>query len=140
MMENKEYYKTLQVDQDAEQEIIVVAYKRLALKYHPDINKSPIAVSIMQEINTAYNILSNPVKRAKYDFLIKSESFGSGKSDLKRSRTLIYKSDFIAPRQNGRYFQGRTQRLLEKEVTIISKFQKVIVGNIPSLSPKISKA
>jgi cold shock protein len=63
----KNYYQILQVDQDAEPEIIVAAYKRLALKYHPDVNGSPNAKQIMQELNLAYSVISDPNKRVAYD-------------------------------------------------------------------------
>ena len=61
------YYKILQVDPSAEDEVIAAAFKRLALKYHPDTNKAADATARMQEINTAYTILSDPKKRASYD-------------------------------------------------------------------------
>lgn len=61
-------YKILQVDPSAEIEVIEAAYKRLAAKYHPDVNKSPDAQSRMQDINRAYKILSKPETRRQYDF------------------------------------------------------------------------
>ncbi|MBN1304959.1 MAG: DnaJ domain-containing protein [Anaerolineales bacterium] len=60
-------YKTLQVDPSAEPEVIEAAYKRLARKYHPDVNNSSDAISRMQDINKAYKILSDPSKRLQYD-------------------------------------------------------------------------
>jgi hypothetical protein len=60
-------YKILQVDPSAEQEVIEAAYKRLAAKYHPDVNKAPDAQTRMQEINKAYGILSKPETRKQYD-------------------------------------------------------------------------
>ena len=66
-LRNEDYYKTLQVDPSADQEVIEAANKRLARKYHPDMNKSPGATFRMQEINVAYEVLRNPTKRAQYD-------------------------------------------------------------------------
>jgi len=63
----KDYYKILQVDPSAEAEVIAAAYKRLALKYHPDTNKDRNATLRMQEINEAYEVLHDPIKRAEYD-------------------------------------------------------------------------
>jgi|SoiMetStandDraft_2_1073263.scaffolds.fasta_scaffold232724_1 curved DNA-binding protein CbpA len=63
----KDYYKILQVDLAADAEIIAVAYRRLARKYHPDTNQSPDATQRMQEINAVYQVLRDPVKRAQYD-------------------------------------------------------------------------
>jgi curved DNA-binding protein CbpA len=67
MPEFKDYYKILQVDPSADPEIIVVAYRRLAMKYHPDTNGAPDAGRLMQDINEAYRILSDPDSRARYD-------------------------------------------------------------------------
>lgn len=61
------YYRILQVDPEADQEIIEAAYKRLAQKYHPDVNKSPSAAERMKKINVAYETLRDPIKRAAYD-------------------------------------------------------------------------
>jgi curved DNA-binding protein CbpA len=62
------YYKLLQVDPSADPEVIAAAYKRLALKNHPDTNgASAEAKARMQAINEAYEVLSDPVRRADYD-------------------------------------------------------------------------
>jgi curved DNA-binding protein CbpA len=79
-LRNKDYYKILQVDPSAEQEVIEAAYKRLVRMYHPDINKSPDATIRMQEINAAYALLRSPAKRVQYD---KERSFQSSWSDAK---------------------------------------------------------
>ena len=62
-----DYYAILQVHPNAEKEVINAAYRRLALKYHPDVNPAPEAPERMKEINTAYQVLSDPTKRASYD-------------------------------------------------------------------------
>lgn len=64
-----DYYKILQLDPSAEPEIIEVVYRRLARKYHPDVNHSPDANQYMQNINLAYEVLRDPAKRAEYDRL-----------------------------------------------------------------------
>jgi len=60
-------YEILQVSPNAEPEVIEAAYRRLARKYHPDVNPSPDAAARMKEINWAYEILSDPQKRAMHD-------------------------------------------------------------------------
>jgi len=60
-------YETLGVNESASAEEIKKAYRRLARKYHPDINKSPDAEEKFKEINAAYEILSNKEKRKQYD-------------------------------------------------------------------------
>ena len=67
MTPKHDLYKTLQVDPEAEAEIIVVAYKRLAAKYHPDVNPSPDAGRRMRDLNAAYEVLSDQQRRAEYD-------------------------------------------------------------------------
>ncbi len=64
----KDYYKILGVSRDATQEEIKKAYRRLALKYHPDRNKgNKEAEERFKEINEAYAVLSDPEKRRQYD-------------------------------------------------------------------------
>jgi len=69
-VEFKDYYKILGVSRDATQEEIRRAYRKLARKYHPDINKDPEAQEKFKEINEAYEVLSDPEKRKKYDELL----------------------------------------------------------------------
>jgi curved DNA-binding protein CbpA len=60
-------YKTLQVDWEAEDEVIEAAYRRLARKYHPDVAPGPDAQDRMVRINQAWEVLRDPVKRAAVD-------------------------------------------------------------------------
>ncbi|KYH38327.1 MAG: molecular chaperone DnaJ [Candidatus Bathyarchaeota archaeon B23] len=66
-MRRKDYYRILGVDRNATQEEIKRAFRRLALKYHPDRNKSPDAEERFKEISEAYAVLSDPEKRRQYD-------------------------------------------------------------------------
>ena len=60
-------YKILQVDSEAEDEVIQAAYRRLARKYHPDLAASPDAASRMAAINAAWELIGEPAKRVAYD-------------------------------------------------------------------------
>jgi curved DNA-binding protein CbpA len=62
-----DYYKVLQVDPEADREVIAAAYRRLALKYHPDANRSAGAEEMMKLLSEAYAVLSDPQERARYD-------------------------------------------------------------------------
>ena len=67
MMDYKDYYNTLGVSKTASQGEIKTAYRKLARRYHPDVNKDPKAEDKFKEVNEAYQVLSDPEKRKKYD-------------------------------------------------------------------------
>jgi curved DNA-binding protein CbpA len=60
-------YKVLQVDPEAEQDVIAAAYKRLARRHHPDVSPDPASVATMVRINQAWEMLRDPVRRAAVD-------------------------------------------------------------------------
>jgi curved DNA-binding protein CbpA len=60
-------YKVLQVDPEAEDEVIQAAYRRLAQKYHPDLSPGPDAAERMVAINAARGLIGTPELRAAYD-------------------------------------------------------------------------
>ncbi len=66
-MDYKDYYATLGVKKDTPQDEIQKAYKKLARKFHPDVNKDPQAEVKFKEIGEAYEVLKDPEKRQKYD-------------------------------------------------------------------------
>jgi curved DNA-binding protein len=68
-MEYKDYYQILGVDRDADKDAIKRAYRKLAHKYHPDVSKEADAEKRFKEVKEAYEVLSDPEKRAAYDQL-----------------------------------------------------------------------
>ena len=66
-MANKDYYEILGVNKNASDAEIKSAYRQMAKKYHPDINKTAEAQEKFKEINEAYSVLSDAEKRSNYD-------------------------------------------------------------------------
>jgi curved DNA-binding protein len=103
-MEYKDYYKTLGVDKKASQDEIKAAYRKLAIKYHPDKNKdNKAAEEKFKLINEANEVLSDPEKRKKYDSLGEnwrqyeqagSRQSGGRRSGNGRSGPFTYEGDF----------------------------------------------
>src|SRR2546428_99416 len=63
----RDYYQILEVPRDSKLDEIKNAYRKLALKYHPDRNKSPEAEGKFKELSEAYAVLSDDEKRKQYD-------------------------------------------------------------------------
>ena len=61
------HYQVLQLDIDAESDVIGAVYRRLAQRYHPDRDPSPEAQVRMRELNESYSVLKDPEQRARYD-------------------------------------------------------------------------
>lgn len=66
-MMDKDYYKIMGVNPDASDQDIKMAYRRLARKYHPDLNKEPGAEEQFKAVGEAYEVLKDPAKRKEYD-------------------------------------------------------------------------
>ena len=72
---NKDFYKVLGVSKDASEDEITKAYRKLARKYHPDLNKSKEAEDKFKDVSEAYDVLNNKEQRQKYDAI---RQFGMG--------------------------------------------------------------
>ncbi|CAM5133420.1 unnamed protein product [Eretmochelys imbricata] len=86
------YYEILGVERDANEENLKKAYRKLALKFHPDKNSAPGATEAFKAIGTAFAVLSNPEKRSRYD------QFGNEQDTFStpRARNYDYYREFEA--------------------------------------------
>jgi DnaJ-class molecular chaperone len=82
------YYKQLMLAEIADDEIISTVYRKLAQRYHPDVDPSPEAARRMAEINEAYATLRDPEKRRKYD-----EWLASRRDRRRNDRLIVHQGD-----------------------------------------------
>jgi len=69
-MAEEEFYNTLEVATDATGDQIKRAYRKMAKKYHPDVNSAPDAEISFKAAGAAYEVLGDPVKRLAYDLFV----------------------------------------------------------------------
>ena len=75
----KDLYNILGIQKGASEQEIKRAYRRLAREYHPDVNKTKGADEKFKEVSSAYDVLSDPQKRARYDqFGVTDDQAGAG--------------------------------------------------------------
>lgn len=85
MATKRDYYEILGVDKKASADDIKSSYRKLAMQYHPDKNKSPDAEEKFKEISEAYGVLSDQGKRQQYD------QFGHAGIDQRYSQEDIFR-------------------------------------------------
>lgn len=106
----KNYYKALQVDPEAEPEVIQSAYRRLAQLYHPDKNKSPEAAQRMRELNEAWEVLRDPAARRRYDAYLASQRASPSAGAGGHQDASGYESPHEDPRSAPRHSSGESAR------------------------------
>lgn len=121
----KDYYHILQVTKDAGAEEIKKAYRRLALRFHPDVNKDePASVEYFRDITEAYGVLIDADKRRKYD---RDRARGFARED-------IYQ-DIFARSEFRDVFEGLPLRKewIEKlfEVSRVIAYESIVYGGRP---------
>ena len=79
MPAKQDYYEVLGVPRNASEEVVRKSFRKLAMEYHPDRNKDDGASQKFQEINEAYQVLSDPQKRAQYDRFGHTDGMDTGR-------------------------------------------------------------
>src|SRR5438309_7294929 len=127
-MTTRDLYEVLEVSKTASQEEIKSSYRRLARQYHPDVNPdNPQAEDQFKEIGHAYNILSDPDKRARYDQYgtvddVPQDPFFSGAASVTDIFDMFFggMAGGARPRTGGQHgadLQTRVELTLEEVVT-----------------------
>ena len=99
---SQDLYDLLGVDRDADADAIKKAYRRLARQLHPDVNPDPETQERFKEVSRAYEVLSDPQKRAAYDR--GGDPFGGLRGRLRPGRRLL------VHRHHGRVLRRRRGR------------------------------
>ena len=86
----KDYYDVLGITKSATEDDIKKAYRKQALRYHPDKNKSPGAEDKFKEIAEAYDILSDPKKKEVYDRFGEEGRFSFHSRQVEMSRRVLH--------------------------------------------------
>lgn len=105
---SKSLYETLEVSPNATSDEIKKSYRRLARKYHPDINKEKDAEEKFKEINAAYEILSDEKKRKQYDQFGDSMFGGQNFHDFARGQGNVNLDDILSQIFGGSGFSQGT--------------------------------
>lgn len=142
-----DYYETLGVARDASDADIKKAYRRLAMEYHPDRNDSPDAEARFKDVSEAYQVLSDPQKRAHYDRFGSAPTGAAGGGfggfehvDLAEALN-IFMRDFggmggFESIFGGRAGGGDTRRGQDVRVTVRVSLQEVATGAKRSIKLK----
>ncbi|WP_457560892.1 DnaJ C-terminal domain-containing protein [Caminibacter sp.] len=105
---SKSLYEVLGVSENATQDEIKKAYRKLARKYHPDICKKPECEEKFKEINTAYEILGDPEKRKQYDQMGDAMFNGQNFQDFYRQHKDVDLEEILASIFGGGFGRSRS--------------------------------
>ncbi|MGI6102880.1 MAG: DnaJ C-terminal domain-containing protein [Bacillota bacterium] len=120
-MKYEDYYSILGVGRDASAKEIKSAYRKLARKYHPDVNKhDKDAAEKFKRVQEAYEVLSDPKKRERYDRLGRNWDSAAAENVFR---------DWFSRQSDGSFSQGRTFTFGTSEVDGFSDFFKVFFGD-----------
>ena len=125
-----DYYQILGVSHDATQDQIKKAYRKQAQTYHPDVNKTPEAESMMKQVNQAYDVLGDANKRAQYD-QYRSNPYSQGQPFTGQQQRQYHSQEEMFEEMFRQFYQGQnTQNRQSRRVVInpIGFFFRVMFG------------
>lgn len=122
-VEFKDYYRILGLDRRADEREIKAAFRRMARRYHPDVNPGDSAAEgRFKDVNEAYEVLSDPEKRRRYDLLgpvnWARSTTGAARSAARPGHTTFDFFQGVFGAANARRARARRGRDLEQDVTI----------------------
>jgi len=128
-LSKRDYYEILGLSKDASKEEIKKAYRKLARKYHPDVNKEADAQDKFKEAKEAYETLSSDQKRQQYDQFghagPQSQGFGGGGEDFGGFSDIF---DMFFGGGGGRRDPNAPRQGNDLQYTMVLKFEEAIFG------------
>ncbi|MFC0558005.1 molecular chaperone DnaJ [Halalkalibacter alkalisediminis] len=128
-MSKRDYYEVLGVDQNASVDEVKKAYRKLARKYHPDVNKEADATDKFKEVKDAYDTLSDPQKKAHYDqfgHTDPNQGFGGGGGDFGGGFGDIF--DMFFGGGGGRRNPNAPRQGADLQYTMTLEFKEAVFG------------
>jgi len=131
-MSKRDYYEVLGVAKSATDDELKTAYRRLAKKYHPDVNKEAGAEDMFKEATEAYNVLTDKQKRAAYDRFGHAATGGAGANPFEGFSGMGGFSDifeqFFGGMNQQQAGQRRVQRGADLKTTVTLTFEEAVFG------------
>ncbi|WLD92135.1 molecular chaperone DnaJ [Alkalihalobacillus sp. AL-G] len=127
-MSKRDYYDVLGVDKNASTDEMKKAYRKLARKYHPDVNKESDAEQKFKEVKEAYDVLSDSQKKAHYDqfgHTDPNQGFGAGGADFGGGFGDIFDMFFGG---GGRRNPNAPRQGADLQYTMTLKFEEAVFG------------
>ena len=133
MAQKRDYYEVLGLGRSAAPDEIKRAYRQAALKYHPDRNKAPDAEQHFKEAAEAYEVLSDPEKRQRYDRYGHAGLSGVGLHDFAGMGiddifNVFGLGDLLGEMLGGGFARGRTDRGIDIQALIDVELKEVLTG------------
>ncbi|WP_100406742.1 molecular chaperone DnaJ [Bacillus solitudinis] len=128
-MSKRDYYEVLGVDKNASVDEVKKAYRKLARKYHPDVNKAADAEDKFKEVKDAYDTLSDPQKKSRYDqfgHTDPNQGFGGGGGDFGGGFGDIF--DMFFGGGGGRRNPNGPRQGADLQYTMTMEFKEAVFG------------